>query len=604
MNISVRQLFALFWRSIKIYKTSFFLTLLSVFLASNLELIVPLYYKKFFDAVSASGASSAIIPALTHTIVVILILNGFIWFFYRAGSFAVSRFDSYVIADLKQKAFDYLTDHSYGFFTNTFVGSLVQKVDRYARSFERVSDRLVWNMMPLVVRIVGIAIGLWFFNRVIMAIVTIWAVIFIIFNYFFSVWKLKYDIIKAESDSLTTGTLADAITNHNTIQLFTGAEAESNIFREVSNKQRDVSLFSWNLGNALEAIQGLLIVAVEFLLFYFSIRYWAIGKLSVGTFVLIQAYLMGLVGRLWDFNRVIRDLYESFADAKEMAEILFLPHEIRDVPTATPIKVTGGAVVFKNVQFYFNQTRPVLRGINFTVKPGEKVGLVGPSGAGKSTIARLLFRFYEIQGGKIMIDGQDIQRGTLESLRENISLVPQDPVLFHRTIRDNIRYGKRDATDAEVERAAKLAHCDEFIDNLSLKYETFVGERGIKLSGGERQRVAIARAMLKNAPILVLDEATSSLDSHSEALIQDALDVLMKGRTTIVIAHRLSTIRKMDRIIVIDEGKITEEGAHDDLLIRPNGLYRKLWTLQAGGFLYEEYEEGKEGEKEREISEI
>ena len=215
------------------------------------------------------------------------------------------------------------------------------------------------------------------------------------------------------------------------------------------------------------------------------------------------------------------------------------------------------------------------------------VTITGPSGAGKSTMVRLLMRMYDLSSGKVEIDGQNIKEVFQDSLRKNISLVPQDPILFHRTLMENIRYGREEATDEEVVEAARLAHCDEFIDVLPLKYETYVGERGIKLSGGERQRVAIARAILKNAPILVLDEATSSLDSHSENLIQDALDKLMKGKTVIVIAHRLSTIRKMNRVVVIDQGKITEEGSHEELLSRENSLYKKLWELQAGGFLPE-----------------
>ena len=220
-----------------------------------------------------------------------------------------------------------------------------------------------------------------------------------------------------------------------------------------------------------------------------------------------------------------------------------------------------------------------------TIKSGEKVAVIGPSGAGKTTMVRLIMRLYDVTDGSIEIDGQDIKLITQDSLRENISFVPQDPILFHRTLMDNIRYGRRDATDEEVILAAKLAHCDEFVNNSPLKYDTFVGERGIKLSGGERQRIAIARAILKKAPILILDEATSSLDSHSEVLIQDALNNLMKNCTTIVIAHRLSTIKKMDRIIAMDHGVIVEEGNHEELSKKENGLYQRLWDLQVGGFI-------------------
>jgi ABC-type multidrug transport system fused ATPase/permease subunit len=290
------------------------------------------------------------------------------------------------------------------------------------------------------------------------------------------------------------------------------------------------------------------------------------------------------MNNFWGWGRILRDLYEAFADAREMVEILKLSHGIRDITGAKPLQVNAGVVDLVNVHFAFASNNPVLDNITLQVKSGERIGLVGPSGAGKSTLVRLLLRFYDIQQGSILIDGQNIRNITQSSLREAISFVPQDPILFHRSLHDNICYGKTDASDEEVIRAAKLAHCHEFIEKLTNGYDTFVGERGIKLSGGERQRVAIARAILKNAPILILDEATSSLDSHSEMLIQEALENLMKGKTVIVIAHRLSTIKKMNRIVVIDHGKILEEGNHDELVSR-GGLYAHLWSLQSQGFI-------------------
>ncbi len=292
---------------------------------------------------------------------------------------------------------------------------------------------------------------------------------------------------------------------------------------------------------------------------------------------------MLLFTRIWDLGKSMRRVFQSLVNAKEILETLDAPVEVKDLKGATKLTIQDGTIKFAAVSFGFNKGQAVLKDFSLSVEGREKIALIGPSGAGKTTVTKLLFRFYNPKKGKILIDGQDITKVTQESLREHISLVPQDPILFHRSIIDNIRYGDPDATDAQVIEASKKAHSHEFISKLQNGYNTFVGERGIKLSGGERQRVAIARAILKNSPILVLDEATSALDSASEHLIQAALAELMKNKTVIVIAHRLSTIRMMDRIVVIENGEITDIGTHKELTSN-KGTYNDLWELQAGAF--------------------
>ena len=319
--------------------------------------------------------------------------------------------------------------------------------------------------------------------------------------------------------------------------------------------------------------------------------------LTVGDFVLIQAYLLTTFDRLISINRELRRFFDAFADSSEMAYILELPHGVQDARGARPLIVSEGAIAFTKVRFGFHPGKLVLSDFNLSIAGGERVALVGPSGAGKSTVTKLLLRFFDIGEGSIAIDGQDISKVTQKSLRDAVSFVPQEPILFHRSLMENIRYGKRDATDDEVIAAAKKAHCHEFISGLPEGYGTYVGERGVKLSGGERQRVAIARAILKNSPILILDEATSSLDSESEAFIQDALEVLMKDKTVVVIAHRLSTIMKMDRIVVVEGGRVVADGSHKELL-EGGGLYHKLWSIQAGGFIDETGEEGIDTEED------
>lgn len=587
---------------IKPKKWILFVLALSIAAANVVIIIIPVYYKRFFDLITMAGTDkSATVGNLLSIIVTVAALNGLFWLFYRIATLANNNFQPATIARLKQQSYDYLMEHSHSFFANNFTGSLVQKVNRFARSFERLSDNLLWNILPLLVRVIAIFLVVFFINHFIALVILAWVAVFLSFNLFFSRWKLKYDIKTAEIDSKATGYLADTITNQNTVALFSGFEREKNGFQNVTNEQAKATKFAWNLDAVVEAGQALLGFAIEFVLFYFAIKYWEMGLVTVGVFVLLQTYIIGLIHQLWGFTRLVRDIYQSYADAKELVEITLLPHEIKDVPGAKELKVSNGEVEFRNLSFRFSETREVLSNVNLTINPGEKVALVGPSGAGKTTFTRLLLRLYSPTKGEILIDGQDIAKTTQNSLRKNIAMVPQDTVLFHRTLAENIGYGKPNAPKEEIEKVAVLAHCDEFINDLPQGLETYVGERGIKLSGGERQRVAIARAILKNAPILILDEATSSLDSRSEALIQDALNVLMKEKTTIVIAHRLSTIQKMDRIIVIDKGKIIEEGSHKDLLERSGSLYRKLWTLQAGGFLpdgeNEEEEAIEEGEK-------
>jgi ATP-binding cassette subfamily B protein len=582
------------WQGVRQSWISLVISIICIITASIFTIIIPLYYKHLFDALTLSDNSintmsfqdkAVLSSQLLHIILIIFGFNILKWSIGHIGGFASVRFSSKSMATLREQAYNSLQYHSYGFFSNNFTGALVQKISRYARAIDRLVDRIIFDLLPLIVRITGTVIVVWAIKPGLAIFILCWVLVNMAVNYFYSLWRLPYNIKAAEADSHTTATLADAITNQNNIDVFNHHKNELKYFKKATTAQQKATLLNWNINNWLDAIQSGLIILVEFFIFYFAIHYWQEGIVSLGTFVLIQLYILGLGSSLWGFSRIIRDFYESYADAKEMVEIMKLPYEIKNIPTAKPLRIFSGEVVFNNVSFSFNNNRKILKNINIKIKAGEKVALVGPSGAGKTTFARLLLRFHDVTSGEIIIDGQNIHNVTLESLREAIGLVPQDPLLFHRTIMENIHYGKPSATDAEVMKAAELAYCDEFVKGLSQKYNTYVGERGIKLSGGERQRVAIARAILKNAPILILDEATSSLDSHSESLIQSALDTLMKNKTVIVVAHRLSTIRKMDRIVVMKEGGVLEEGTHENLIKEENGLYAKLWNLQAGGFV-------------------
>lgn len=585
MRYNTIKTLRIFWDHARKMRLSLALIYIGVIGATATGTIVPLYFKKFFDAITGPGTRAEISTQLFAVLGTVAILEVIRWTLWRMAYYFNTLFVTTMMADISKTCFSYIHKHSFAYFNNNFVGSLVKRFNWFNRAFESVHDKIVWNIVPLMVDI-GVTIAvLWQRHFLLAAGLIVWLVIFIAVNWFFTRYKMKFDVERNEAESEATAHLADTITNHSNVKLFVGYNREVASYNAANDKVRRLRRFTWNMDSIFDAVQGLLIVVLELGMFYGALTLWQQGLVTVGDFVLIQTYVIVIFNGIWGFGRIFRYLFSDLADAEEMTVLLTTPNEIRDAVNAKELQVTHGEIAFKDVQFNYHATRQVINNLLFTIRGKEKVALIGPSGAGKSTIVKLILRMYELTSGHIEIDGQKIDQVTQESLWKNISMVPQDPILFHRSLMENIRYGKPDATDEEVFAAAKLAHCDEFINDFPEKYSTFVGERGVKLSGGERQRVAIARAILRNAPILVLDEATSSLDSESESLIQDALAHLMKDKTVIVIAHRLSTIMKMDRIIVIDRGMITEEGSHKELLGRTNGLYQQLWKLQAGGFM-------------------
>ena len=585
MNNSIRPILRVFWQHARQYKLAVFLIVFFHASVHIVETIVPLYYKKFFDVLaSASTPTESVVQQLFFLIAVIAGLYGIVWLFRRVSQFSITYLQPHVKADLIRTSFAYLEHHSYRFFSNNFAGSLVRRVNRLDRSFETLTDQILYAYLPFLVTFPIIISVLSARHWLLGTVFTVWLFVFMAVQYAVTVWKQKYNIALAAKDSETTGVLSDSISNITTVKSFAGEAKESSMVYGITEELRRLRFKTWTIDEWINTAQGALFIVVEMGLMYVAVLLWRRGMVTVGDFALIQAYIIRAFDRVWHLGQTMRKTYEAMADAHEMVEILEMPHEVRDQPRAKKLLILKGEIMFANVSFNFNETRSILKNFNLHIKGGEKVALVGPSGAGKTTVTKLLFRFYDIAAGEILIDGQNIAKITQESLRKAISLVPQEPILFHRTLMENIRYGRFDASDEEVIEAAKKAHCHEFISRLPEGYGTYVGERGIKLSGGERQRVAIARAILKNAPILVLDEATSSLDSESEMLIQDALSVLMQKKTVIVIAHRLSTIMKMDRIIVMEEGDIIAMGTHEALLGQ-GGVYKKLWEIQAGGFI-------------------
>ena len=581
MQAETKKTFKIYWKHTRHYPWSFATVILGASAISILDTYKPLLYKRFFDVLSSASRDTA---ELMHILYIILALSFIVWIAWRFLFISLNFLETRVQSDLLNTCFEYLHRHSNGFFSDNFAGTLVRRVNRYTRSYEQVLDQMTFNVGQTVLRFILIFYVLFTQYWQIAIGMLIWSVVYLIIQYWFTQYKMKFNLLRAAQDSKTTGFLSDTVANNLNIKIFSALPFEFRTFKGITEKLFRIRKKTWDIGHYGEAVQGFLMVGLEFGIMAYGVQLWGRGEFSLGGFILIQSYVFQLFERIWDIGRHIQRINEAVADANEMTEILDMPHEVQDISGAKQLKVSHGAIEFKDVSFSYHENLNVIKKLNLSIRAGERVALVGPSGGGKTTITKLLLRFTDVKSGDILIDGQNIAEVTQDSLRKNIGLVPQEPILFHRTILENIQYGKPGASKDEVIKAAKLANCHDFISSLPKAYGTYVGERGIKLSGGERQRVAIARAILKNAPILVLDEATSSLDSESEHLIQDALKNLMQGKTTIVIAHRLSTIMQMDRIVVLEKGKITEQGTHDELVKTRQGTYQKLWEIQAGGF--------------------
>ncbi|MDO8522118.1 MAG: ABC transporter ATP-binding protein [bacterium] len=577
------QVLRTYYKSVIRYPLYIFLVFVGVIGLQVADLAAPWFLKEFFNLLASQTPDAAIVSRLLSIIVIVALIWLASWAMRRLQDFSNIQLESRVMTDLFSNAFEYLIGHSYNFFTSNFAGSLTHRVSKFARAFEVMFDAVVIQFFPTFLFVCGAVTVLYIRNHTLGLALGVWSVLFMTFQIYVAKLRQPVRAARAEADTRITGALADSISNHPTIMLFSGARHELGLFNTVVDVWRKATMRSWFTDNLIWSGIGFFMIVIEVGLMWGATVYWGRGLLSIGDFVLIQAYLMTTFDRLVSINRELRRFYDALADSSEMVYILEQKHEVSDARGALPLKISEGEIEFNDINFSFSSEKSLLVGLNLRIAPKEKVGLVGPSGAGKSTITKLLLRMFDVRGGSISIDGQSIAAVTQDSLREAIAFVPQEPVLFHRPLMENIRYGRRDASDAEVIEAARKAHCNEFILGLPEKYQSYVGERGVKLSGGERQRVAIARAILKNAPILLLDEATSSLDSESEALIQDALETLMKDKTVIVIAHRLSTIMKMDRIIVLEKGGVVAEGTHQQLL-EDKGLYQKLWKIQAGGF--------------------
>ena len=478
------------------------------------------------------------------------------------------------------KVFEHLHQLSLRFHLDRQTGGISRDIERGSRSIAQLLSFLVFNIVPTIFEIIVVCAILFYNFNAWFAIVTlITLTVYFVYTYKVTEWRIKFRVEMNQADSSANSTAVDSLINYETVKYFGNEAFESKRYNQSMLKWETASIKSQVSLALLNCGQGVIIGAGLTILMIMAADGVVSGQMTLGDFVMVNAFLIQLYIPLNFLGTIFREVKHSLTDMDKMFSLLDEETEIKNRPNAVTLKTHNPEIRFNNVSFYYNRDRQILFDVDFIVSPGSKVAVVGSSGSGKSTIARLLYRFFDVSSGAITIDGHDIRDLTLESLRAAIGTVPQDTVLFNETIEYNIRYGRPDASEDEVHNAARLAHLDKFIDSLPAKYDTLVGERGLKLSGGEKQRIAIARTVLKNPPILILDEATSQLDSKSEKAIQSALNEISQNRTSLVIAHRLSTVIDSDQIVVLDHGRIVERGTHAELLARAEH-YAGMWQLQ------------------------
>lgn len=570
---------------------SYFSGILLVFLfrAAHLSLS-PYMMKVIIDRVAqvdTSHGDSGFTELMSYVWIpaVVYVLLGFLMgVVYRIYDYLALTMYPAIKNDIAGGIFKYVELHSYSYFQETFSGSIANKINEIRNGVIRIIGICLESFISTALVFITSAITLYFVHPLFSVIVLVWIVIFVGISIALSKRAQEYARNYSEARSTLTGKIVDSISNILAVKLFAHEKFEGrylqNFLEDTAQKDRRLQWYLLKVKAVYTVLTAVLVSTVTWLLLYERAR----GGVSVGDFALIFTIIMFLIDEAFTISTLLINFSEDIGTCRQSLALMSIPQEIVDRPDAKAIKVAKGEIVFDKVSFRYKKGQSIFTDKSVFIHPGEKIGLVGFSGSGKSTFVNLILRFFDVSSGRILIDGQDISHVTQESLRASISMIPQEPVLFHRTIMENIRYGRLQATDQEVIESAKKAHCHEFIMRLKEGYDSLVGERGVKLSGGQRQRIALARAILKNAPILILDEATSALDSVTESYIQESLEELMKGRTTLVIAHRLSTLFSMDRILVFSHGQIVEDGRHQDL-IKKDGPYSKLWSMQAGGFL-------------------
>ena len=567
------------WTIFKPYRLYISFMLLTGILWGVYVSLSPYLLKIIIDNLAENKAASAVyIPATIYVMM---------YFFKVINNRALDWIKYKTLPPIKKdtaiKMFDYIKNHSHDFFQNNFAGSMSNKVNDMVVNLESLlnsSDEFFANISTF---LIAIAV-MYTVNPIFSLALFSWCILFFIISVIFSKKIHQLSKLTSESYSMYSGTLVDIFSNISSVRLFSRFNYETKKLSDsVDNLVcKDRNMLKYII--KMRIVQDVTLVVLIGVILCLLLNLYNKGLVTIGDFVLVLTITMSIFQSMWYLANKIVDVYKSIGKCYQAMSLLEVKHEIIDQENAKDLIVNKGEIEFKNVTFSYKNSRPIFLNQNIKINAGSKVGLVGYSGSGKSTFINLILRLYDITGGDILIDNQSIKAVSQDSIRQNISMIPQDISLFHRSLMDNIRYGDVNASKEDIIEASKKAHCHEFISNLHNGYHTLVGERGIKLSGGQRQRIAIARAFLENAPILILDEATSSLDSVTEKYIQDSLHFAIQNRTTIIIAHRLSTLLEMERILVFKDGQIIEDDSHDNLL-SANGHYAKMWAMQSNGFL-------------------
>ncbi len=542
------------------------------------------YMGEVVDAVSAGGAT---LQSLSPLVIALIVVNVLGQACSKLQDYSCWKLENQACYELDTHCFDTLSNQSMTFHSNRYGGSLVSQTTKFVSAYSNLMDTMIYSVIPTLASVVLTIVMLAAAVPLYVIVLSVFLVAYAIVTYRLYRRILPINAQAAGAQNRLSGELSDSMTNILTVKTYGRETYERQIFDAANREARAADARGMLQSTLTGATTSSMIVLIMALAIVFIAGGNAWYGISAGTLVMMFNYTYQLTMRFNMMSSTMQRLNRAFGDASDMTRILDEPRLVADVAGAPDLKVTSGTIDFEHLNFWYedaDESNKVFDDFSLHIPSGQRVGLVGRSGAGKTTLTKLLLRLSDIQEGRILVDGQDISRCTQQSLRHQIAYVPQEALLFHRTIRENIAYGRPDASEDEIVRAAREANALEFIEKLPDGFDTLVGERGIKLSGGQRQRVAIARAILADAPILVLDEATSALDSESEGLVQEALVHLMEGRTSIVVAHRLSTVASLDRIVVIADGRVTEDGTHASLL-SADGEYARLWGRQTGAFL-------------------